>query len=118
MPQHPKIGVAITLGQALGHFAHQRIAAVTAQAMRDAGIPEPAERWRDGDSVDPDPESLYRAEPELRTLELESRVFVCLVAYRDDCAARARELEELDPGNRVARWVIARRDGGPEPTAQ
>ncbi len=87
--------------------AHQRIAAVTARAMREAGIPEPAERWLDDDSVDPDPESLYRAEPELRTLELESRVFVCLVAYRDDCAARARELERLDPGNRVAKWVIA-----------
>ena len=85
--------------------AHQRIAGET-RALRDAALPVPAEEWLWDLYTDPEPESLYREEPLLRTRELESRVFVCLVALRANCAEQARALETLEPGNQVARAVL------------
>jgi tetratricopeptide (TPR) repeat protein len=65
--------------------AHQVIARVLAEALREAGIPRPASEWRQGTWVDPSPESLVAAHPELRARELEAIRFTCAVARRDAC---------------------------------
>ena len=85
--------------------ANQLIAAGLAGVLREAGLPRPAAEWRD-DYADPDPEELYRAEPRLRVLELESRVFVCLLAPRESCPEEAGRLLVLDPRNEIAARVL------------
>ena len=66
--------------------ANQQIAAGIAAVLRDAGIPRPAERWREG-YQDPAPEALHAAHPELRIREHEAIRFVCLLARRTGCVA-------------------------------
>lgn len=85
--------------------AHQLIAAAVSDALRQAGVPRSAEQWRDG-YVDPAPEQLYRDQPELRILELETRVFVCLLAPREQCAEEAQRLLALQPQNEIAARVL------------
>ncbi len=90
--------------------AHQTIARAIAGALRDADLPVAASKWGTG-YEDPDPRLLYEREPRLATQELQSRVFVCLVADRDACETEARELLDLDPDNIVARGVLGRIEG-------
>jgi tetratricopeptide (TPR) repeat protein len=85
--------------------AHQLIAAAVSATLREAGLPRPAEQWRNG-YVEADLESLYREEPELRIRELESRVFVCLLAPRETCAQEAQQLLVLQPQNEIAARVL------------
>jgi tetratricopeptide (TPR) repeat protein len=85
--------------------AHQLIAKALADTLREAGVPLPSERWREG-YADPPPEQLYSEAPELRVLELESRVFVCLLAPRETCASEAQRLMALQPANEIAMRVL------------
>ncbi len=85
--------------------AHQLIAAALSDALREAGLPRPAEQWRAG-YVEPEPEQLYREQPELRSLELETRVFVCLLAPREPCVEEAQRLLALQPQNEIAARVL------------
>ena len=85
--------------------AHQLIATAVSDAMRDAGVPRPAEEWRDG-YVETEPEELYRDQPELRILELETRVFVCILAPRESCPDEAQRLLVLQPQNEIAARVL------------
>jgi lysophospholipase L1-like esterase len=65
---------------------HQLIARVVADAMREAGIPVPADRWRTDVYVDPDPEALMAADTELRVKGTLSHAFACYAAGRKGCA--------------------------------
>ncbi|MFP8874235.1 MAG: hypothetical protein VCB42_06855, partial [Myxococcota bacterium] len=47
-------------------------------------------------------EEIYGRDPQLKILELQSRVFVCLLAVREACAAEADQLLAMDPGNIIA----------------
>jgi tetratricopeptide (TPR) repeat protein len=85
--------------------AHQLIAAALSDALREAGVPRPAEEWREG-YVEREPEQIYREEPALRIRELETRVFVCLLAPREHCAEEATRLLALEPGNEIAARVL------------
>jgi tetratricopeptide (TPR) repeat protein len=85
--------------------AHQHIAATVSEAMRAAGLPRASAEWQEG-YEDPPLAQLYQVEPRLETLELQSRVFLCILAPRDSCAAEAAKLSERDPGNTVARKVL------------
>lgn len=87
--------------------AHQLIADAVAQALRDADLPAPRAEWQWERYSPPDLEAIYAADPELRIRELESWVFVCLVAPRDLCRARAHELASIDPTSQIAGWVLA-----------
>lgn len=86
---------------------HQLIGKAAFEALREAGIPVPAERFGPGVPDIPDPEALFAQEPLLATQRLESRLFVCLVAPRDYCEAEARALQQREPGSAVARQVLA-----------
>jgi len=70
---------------------HQLIAAAIADTLRAAGVPAPAERWRSGAYVDPDPATLLAADPKLRIREHLVRALACDLALRVPCA-----LAELD----------------------
>ncbi|MGH7288519.1 MAG: GDSL-type esterase/lipase family protein, partial [Myxococcota bacterium] len=85
--------------------AHQLIAGALGDTLREAGLPRPAEQWRDG-YVERDLEQLYQEEPELGIRELESRVFVCLLAPREQCAQEAQRLLALQPQNEIAARVL------------
>jgi lysophospholipase L1-like esterase len=85
--------------------AHRLIAAALSDALRAAGLPRPAEQWHDG-YVESELQQLYRDEPELRIRELESRVFVCLLAPREACAEEAQQLLALQPQNEIAARVL------------
>ena len=65
--------------------ANQRIAAEIAAALRQAGVPRPAEQWREAAYEDPSAASLYAANPDLRAREHEAIRFVCLLARRARC---------------------------------
>lgn len=93
--------------------AHQTIAATVSQAMREAGLPLDASQWKEG-YRDPPLEEIYGRDPQLEILELQSRVFVCLLAVREACAAEADQLLAMDPGNIIAtnvRKKLATGDG-------
>lgn len=66
--------------------AHQLIAAAVADALRQANIPVAAARWRSHAYVDPDPQSIMAAKPELRVGELIARGMACHAAGRTGCA--------------------------------
>ena len=84
-----------------------------ANAMREAGLPVTADRWERSRYVDPDPDSLYLAEPRLRVQQLQIRIHACLLARREDCAGEnARQLLALEPENTIARQVLARLESG------
>jgi hypothetical protein len=85
---------------------HQRIAELVADALQQAGIPQPADRWREADAVIPAPEQIYAEQPELRTKELQSRVICCLINMRDGCRAEAQRLIELAPDDKFAHAVL------------
>jgi lysophospholipase L1-like esterase len=70
---------------------HQLIAAAITDTLRAAGVPAPAERWRIGAYVDPDPATLLAADPKLRIREHLVRALACDLALRVPCA-----LAELD----------------------
>jgi lysophospholipase L1-like esterase len=68
--------------------AGQAIAAAIAAGMQGAGIPVPAAQWRAG-YVDPDPESVYAAMPELRAKDYTLRAITCALAQRRECVLEA-----------------------------
>ncbi len=70
---------------------HQLIAAAIAETLRAASLPAPADRWRVGAYVDPDPAALFAADPRLRMREHLVRALACDLALRVPCA-----LAELD----------------------
>jgi tetratricopeptide (TPR) repeat protein len=84
--------------------AHQTIAATLSEAMRNADIPLESESWVEG-YQDPPLDEVYRQEPQLEVLELQSRVFVCLLALREECEAETDQLLEMDPENAIAKNV-------------
>jgi len=88
--------------------AHQVIAAAIADALRAADLPVAKERWREGAYADPDPASLYRADPRLRIGEFRTRVFICVIAPRDYCDEEARTLLSLEPENWAAKAALDR----------
>jgi lysophospholipase L1-like esterase len=88
--------------------AHQRIAREVVLALRQHDLPVRSALWREGGYADPAPEALTRDDPQLLALELQSRVVTCLVAPRAACHSEARELQQRDPGNQVATWVLGR----------
>ena len=69
--------------------------------MRNADLPLESEQWVAG-YEDPPLDEVYRQEPRLEVLELQSRVFVCLLALRDECEAETDQLLEMDPENAIA----------------
>jgi tetratricopeptide (TPR) repeat protein len=76
--------------------AHQRIGAAIAETLREAGIPRAPGAWRNSGYADPDPASLYEADPELRAREHQSWKVVCALARRPECVERhTRALLEL-----------------------
>jgi len=83
---------------------HQLIASAIADAMRRADFPIASAQWRQ-QYVDPDPEQMHRENPQLRVLELQSRLFACLLAPRDGCEQEARQTLTLDPTNPIAPLV-------------
>ena len=88
--------------------AHQLIAAAVADAMRLAGIPLPADRWRPDAYVDPNPETIFAADPELRVNELVSRAVVCFAAGRNDCAFEQLAAAKSATRNDTTRQAIER----------
>jgi lysophospholipase L1-like esterase len=65
---------------------HQIIAAAIEETLRGAGMPAPADRWRVGAYVDPDPAALVAADPKLRMREHLVRALACDLALRVPCA--------------------------------
>ena len=100
--------------------AHQLIAAAIADALRAADLPVAKERWREGAYADPEPGSLYRADPRLRIGELKTRVFICVIAPRDYCDEEARVLLSLEPENWAAKAALDRqaREGRPSSSSK
>ncbi len=86
--------------------AHQRIALTVSQALQEAGLPVDASEWKQGYS-DPPLAEIYRDEPRLKILELQSRVFVCLLAPRETCPEETARLREMDPENYVISLITA-----------
>jgi len=87
--------------------AHQLIAEAVGEELRRAALPRAANVWGDG-HVDPTPESLYAANPELRLREHKAIRVVCAVARRESCVAEQEEaLRSLQggagPGDRRVR---------------
>jgi lysophospholipase L1-like esterase len=66
--------------------AHQLIAQVVADAIRESGIAGPTVRWNPDAYVDPDPEALLAANPDLRFKENLVRLFACNVGGRPECS--------------------------------
>lgn len=67
--------------------AQQLIAATIADTLRSAGLPAPADQWRPT-YVDPDPRTLYAANPKLHAGETLIQMGMCMLARRADCALR------------------------------
>lgn len=65
---------------------HQLIAEAVADAIREAGVAGPQVRWNPDTYVDPDPETVLDAHPDLRILEGLARFFACGAAGRPRCA--------------------------------
>ena len=65
---------------------HQLIADVVANAIRESGVAGPQVRWNPDAFVDPDPEALLDATPDLRFRENITRGFACTAAGRPGCA--------------------------------
>jgi tetratricopeptide (TPR) repeat protein len=88
--------------------AHQLIAEAVAEALRRAELPRPANLWIDDHFVDPTPESLYAANPELRLREHKAIRVVCALAGREGCVAEQEEAlrglqGSVRPGDRRVR---------------
>jgi hypothetical protein len=66
--------------------AHQLIAQVVADAIRESGIAGPTVRWNPDAYVAPDPEALLDANPDLRFKENLVRLFACDVGGRPECS--------------------------------
>jgi len=64
---------------------HQLIAEVVTDAIRESGLVRPQVRWDPGAYVDPDPEALLDASPDLRFRESITRGFACQAAGRAGC---------------------------------
>jgi lysophospholipase L1-like esterase len=78
--------------------AHQIIAETIAKTLRASGVPVPPERWTVGDYRDPDPETLYTANPRLRAQEHLARMAMCYAAHRKQCAVAAIDAAiEVEP---------------------
>jgi tetratricopeptide (TPR) repeat protein len=89
--------------------AHQLIAGAVVETLREAGLPVPADQWRDDGYQEPDPAALLRERPELREKELEIQILACQLAARDACVAdRATALRALTPDNAIARAALRR----------
>jgi len=86
--------------------AHQRIGELIADALQQAGVPQPGDRWLEADSAIPATGQIYAERPELRTKELQSRVICCLINMRDACRAEADRLIELAPDDKFAHAVL------------
>ncbi len=71
--------------------AHQIIGAAAADTLRQMNVPAPAERWNVAAYTDPDPETIYAENPNLRLAEHLVKVGTCVLAHRGDCA-----LSEMD----------------------
>jgi len=96
--------------------AHQRIGELVADALQQAGIPQPGDRWLDVDAAIPATEQIYAEQPELRTKELQGRVICCLINMRDECRAEADRLIELVPDDKFALSVLRlKRPARPQP---
>ena len=79
--------------------AHERIARELAARLREAGIPEPADRWLPLPPL-PDPAALFAGDPHLRFLEHEVRLVACRLARRDACAREAAAgMRAVEPDN-------------------
>jgi lysophospholipase L1-like esterase len=65
---------------------HQLIAEVLANAIRESGVAGRQVRWNPDAYVDPDPDALLDASPELRFRESITRAFSCQAAGRPGCA--------------------------------
>ena len=65
--------------------AHQLIAKAVADAIRESGVAGRQVRWNPDAYVDPDPETVLDAAPELRTREGVAWLFACGAAGRRDC---------------------------------
>lgn len=54
--------------------------------IRESGIAGPTVRWNPDAYVDPDPEALLAANPDLRFKENLARLFACDVGGRPECS--------------------------------
>lgn len=66
--------------------AHQLIARAVAEELRRNGVGLPPERWRADAYVDPDPEEILDANPELRLKEQLAYALGCHAAGRTTCS--------------------------------
>jgi lysophospholipase L1-like esterase len=98
---------------------HQVIADAIVRELRRSGVPRPAAEWLPIPEP-PEIEAIFAARPDYRRREAELGLAACLLTERRECAARrARELQDLDPGNPAARQALewASRPARPAPRA-
>jgi lysophospholipase L1-like esterase len=87
--------------------AHRLIAAAVAQALRDAGIPVPAARWKADAYVEPPLAALYAANPRLKLREHLSRAIVYMLGARDeDALTELRAALAIDPEDKAVRDLV------------
>jgi lysophospholipase L1-like esterase len=72
-------------GMHLRILGHQLIAQTVADAIRESGVAGPRVSWKPDAYVDPDPNTLLDADPNLRLREKISRKFSCAAAGRPNC---------------------------------
>jgi lysophospholipase L1-like esterase len=78
--------------------AHREIAAAVAEALRDAGIPVPAARWKPEAYVEPPLAAVYAGNPRLKLREHLSRAVVYMLGARDEQAlTELRAALSIDP---------------------
>ncbi len=88
---------------------HQLIALAIAERLRDAGIPEPASEWGDVDRLNPSPDKLYAARPDLIYQEDLVRGISCVLALQGRCAEEsARGLLAQDPDDPMGQKMMAK----------
>lgn len=88
--------------------AHQLIARAIAGTLQGAGVPVPAAQWTAWAYADPDPETLYAADPGVRSNEYIARMAMCLAAHRKQCALDAMDAAiAADPTNADLRHLRA-----------
>jgi lysophospholipase L1-like esterase len=85
---------------------HMRIAREIAHALRREGVPVGREEWRTGAYREPDVESIYAAQPTLRTDEHLVRALMCYLGRRADCVREeVAAILVLEPDHPIARQL-------------